>query len=126
VKDSQVNSPVTGSEKRAVKSDARAPVKLAQGKMGALLAAVAGAIVLTFSVSQQWSLIDTVRSLVTSVLVFWFLGWSCAFAINWHLRAAHKRQLANEREKEAQKKDAGDKQAASPNTTVDQNQASPA
>ncbi|HUT03489.1 MAG TPA: hypothetical protein VM163_06320 [bacterium] len=126
MKDSQVNGPVTGSEKRAVKPDAKGPVKLAQGKMGALLSAVAGAIVLAFSVSQQMDLIDTVRSLATSVLVFWFLGWSCAFAINWHLRTAHKRQLVNEREKEAEEKKAGDKQAASPNTTVDQNQASPA
>jgi len=124
--DSKANTPVTDSAKHAATPDARAPVKLAQGKMGALLAAVAGTIVVAFSVLQQRSLVDTLRYLIISVLVFWFLGWVCALIINWHLHSAYTRQLANERAKEAEENEARDEQAAPPKTTVDQNQASPA
>ena len=104
----------------------RPPIKLAQGKMGTLLAAVAGLIVLMFSVSQERSIIEVCRSMVTSILIFWFLGWCCAFAVNWHFRSAHKRLAEIERKRAAEKEDAKTNGAPSGDNVVDENQTSPA
>jgi len=103
------------------------PIKLAQGKMGALFAAVAGLIVLTFSISQDRSITEVCHSLATSVLIFWLLGWCSAFAINWHFRSAHKHLAEIERKNAAEKKeDAKVNSAPSNDNVVDENQTSPA
>ncbi len=107
-------------------SRGRPPIRLAQGRMGALLAAVAGLIVLVFSISQQRSVIELCRSLVTSILIFWLLGWCCAFAMNWHFRSAYRRLAAIERKKVAEAEDAKANHARSEDNVVDENQTSPA
>ncbi|MBN2208829.1 MAG: hypothetical protein JW759_06010 [Candidatus Coatesbacteria bacterium] len=103
------------------------PIKLAQGKMGALFAAVAGLIVLMFSIFFEKSITEACHSLVTSVLIFWLLGWCSAFAVNWHFRSAHKHMAETERKSAAEKKeDAKVNSAPSNDNVVDENQASPA
>jgi len=98
------------------------PIKLAQGKMGALFAAVAGLIVLTFSISQDRSITEVCHSLATSVLIFWLLGWCSAFAINWYFRSANRRMAEIERKNAAEKKeDAKANRAASKDNAVDEN-----
>jgi len=99
------------------------PIKLAQGKMGALFAAVAGLMVLTFSISQDRSVTEVCRSLATSVLIFWLLGWCSAFAINWHFRAAHKHLAEIERKNAAEKREDAKVNSAPPkDNMVDENQ----
>ena len=105
---------------------AKPPIKLAQGKMGTLLAAVAGLIVLMFSIFQERSIIELCPLLVTSIVIFWFLGWCSALAINWHFRSAPKRQPETEQEKAAEKEDVEDKRVPSEDNVVDENSTSPA
>jgi len=102
------------------------PIKLAQGKMGTLLAAVAGLIVLMFSISQERSVIELCPSLITSIVIFWLLGWCSALAINWHFRSARKRQPETEHEKAAEQEDAEGERVPSEDNVVDKNQTSPA
>jgi len=103
------------------------PIKLAQGKMGTLLAAIAGLIVLTFSISQEKSIIELCPSLITSIVIFWFLGWCCALAINWHFRSSSKRQAESEQEAPAGEENVEESESApSEDNLVDENQSSPA
>ncbi len=102
------------------------PIRLAQGKMGALLAAIAGLIVLMFSISQEKSIIEICRSLVTSVLIFGLLGWCSACVLNWHFSSACRRQAKTEREKVAEENDEKDEGESSKEIPIDEDQASPA
>ena len=86
--------PTTGDVKSSVPSVP--PIRLAQGKMGVLLAAIAAVIVLMLSISQEKSIIEISHSLVTSIVIFGLLGWCYATAINWHFSSACKRQAEAE------------------------------
>ncbi|MBN1593855.1 MAG: hypothetical protein JW941_11495 [Candidatus Coatesbacteria bacterium] len=73
------------------------PVRIAEGKMGALLGAVASIITFMVSMVSDKNIFETSHSLVTSFLIFGLLGWLAASTMNWHFSSAYKRQREAER-----------------------------
>lgn len=67
------------------------PFKLARAKMATLSGAVAGLIMLALSLSQGKSIANTAHLVITSALIFWFIGWCTAFLINRYIRVARRR-----------------------------------
>jgi len=65
--------------------------RLAQGKTGTLFAAIAALIVISLSILQQKSLLELANSVITALVVFWWLGWACAFLFNRLLASAQRR-----------------------------------